>query len=418
MIDRAREVISRWRRRFRDDLKASTDASFLTAPRFFGLIYGPIDRRLPIDEALRKALARRLPAHVGWRHALGGIAYLLFMVLVITGVLLSLHYRPSSSEAYGSIQHIVTGVTFGWLVRDVHVWTATLIVIVALAHMARVFFEGAYRPPRETSWVIGLLLLFVVLAFGATGYLLPWDQWAYWTVTEVLNTVERLPLLGGVIVTALTGDAFVSGATLSRFFALHVIILPWVAFALLIFHFRMIRIHGVAPPRGASESEARGDPFFPHHLLRSFLVSVVVLAVVITLATLFPRPVGEPASSVAPPSELVSTWVIVDVALATVRFFGPWGLTFLVLLGLSMAFIPLFDRHPERRHRPVVVLGIVFFLGFAVLWLVGHQLRFTPPDVGSTTPAEVTAPPEAGPPLRDLGPRPLQPAPGESEGSQ
>jgi ubiquinol-cytochrome c reductase cytochrome b subunit len=395
-IDRMRDAFSRWRRRFRDDLKASTDASFLTAPRFLGLIYGPIDRSLPIDQALRKALAHRLPAHVGWRHALGGVAYLLFMVLVVSGVLLSLHYRPSAEEAYGSIQHIVNGVTFGWLVRDVHVWSATLIVIVALAHMARVFFDGAYKPPRETSWLIGLLLLFVVIAFGATGYLLPWDQWAYWTVTEVLGTIERLPVLGGVVVTALTGDAFVSGATLSRFFALHVIILPWVAFALLIFHFRMIRRHGVAPVQGKAESQTEGQPFFPHHLLRSFLVSVVVLAIVITLATLFPRPLAELASPVEPPGELVSTWVVVDVSLALIRFFGPWGFTLFTLLGLSMALIPLFDRHPERRHRPVTVLGVVFFVGFAILWLVGHQLRFAGPDVGVPTPTEIAEPVSSG----------------------
>ncbi len=395
VIDRARNVLSRWRRRFRDDLKASTDASFLTAPRFFGLLYGPIDRSLPIDQALRKALAHRLPAHVGWRHALGGIAYLLFMVLVVTGVLLSLHYRPSSEEAYGSIQHIVNGVTFGWLVRDVHVWSATLIVIVVLAHMARVFFDGAYKPPRETSWLIGLLLLFVVIAFGATGYLLPWDQWAYWTVTEVLSTVERLPVLGGVIVTALTGDVFVSGATLSRFFALHVIILPWIAFALLIFHFRLIRTQGVAPPRKAVGSDTLGVPFFPYHLLRLFLVSVVVLAIVISLATLFPRPLAELASPVEPPSELVSTWVVVDVSLALIRFFGPWGFTLFTLLGLSMALIPLFDRHPERRHRPVTALGVVFFVGFAILWLVGHQLRFSGPDVGAPLPTEIAKPVES-----------------------
>jgi quinol-cytochrome oxidoreductase complex cytochrome b subunit len=396
VIDRARDVLARWRRRFRADLKASTDASFLTAPRFFGLLYGPIDRSLPIDKALRKALAHRLPAHVGWRHALGGVAYLLFMVMVITGVLLSLHYRPSSEEAYGSIQHIVTGVTFGWLVRDVHVWSATLIVIVVLAHMARVFFEGAYKPPRETSWLIGLMLLFVVLAFGATGYLLPWDQWAYWTVTEVLNTVAVFPLLGRLIVAAVTGDAFVSGATLSRFFALHVIILPWIAFALLIFHFRLIRTQGIAPPRGAVGSDALGVPFFPHHLLRLFLVTVVVLAIVITLATLFPRPLAEPASPVEPPGELVSTWVVMDVSLALIRFFGPWGFALFTLLGLSMAFIPLFDRHPERHHRPITVLGVVFFVGFAILWLVGHQLRFAHPDVGAPTPTEIAEPAQTG----------------------
>ena len=108
----------------------------------------------------------------------------------------------------------------GWLVRDLHVWSANLIVIALLAHMARVFFAGAYKPPRETNWLVGLLLLFVVLGFGATGYLLPWDQWAYWTVTEVLDTASRVPVLS-LGVDLLRGDVIVSGATLGRFFAWH-----------------------------------------------------------------------------------------------------------------------------------------------------------------------------------------------------
>jgi len=196
---------------------SATDASLLSSLRFLGLLYGRIDRTLPIDQALRKAWARRLPSYVGWRHSFGGIAYLLFMVLVVTGVLLSFYYRPSIEEAYASVQYISTEVPFGWLFRDMHVWSANLIVLAILAHMARVFFTGAYRPPRETSWLIGVLLLFIVLAFGGTGYLLPWDQWAYWTTTEVMNVVRRTPIVGGTLAGFLTGDVFVSGATLSRF---------------------------------------------------------------------------------------------------------------------------------------------------------------------------------------------------------
>ena len=182
-----------WLTQFWNDLKASTDAGLLGVARFLGLLYGPIDRHVPIDQSLRKSLSYRLPSYVGWRHALGGITYLLFIVLVITGVLLSFYYRPSPQEAYPSIQYIVSEVPMGWLVRDLHVWSANLIVVALLAHMARVFFAGAYKPPRETNWVIGLLLLFVALTFGATGYLLPWDQWAYWTVTEVLDTLSSAP---------------------------------------------------------------------------------------------------------------------------------------------------------------------------------------------------------------------------------
>ncbi len=363
------------------DLKASTDPALLGVARFLGLLYGPIDRTLPIDQAAKKALRRRLPAFVGWHHALGGITYLLFIVLVVTGVLLSFYYRPSVQEAYPSIQYVVSEVPLGWLVRDLHVWSANLIVIAIMAHMARVFFSGTYKPPRETNWLAGLLLLLVVLAFGGTGYLLPWDQWAYWTTTEVLDTMSRMPLLG-ILASVLQGDAVVSGATLSRFFAWHVIILPWIAFALLLLHFSLLRKHGVAPPPGGTEKPDDGVPFFPNHLLRAFIVGVLVLAVAISLAALFPRPVGDPANPFELPSELVSSWVVVDVSLALIRYLGVWGFTLFTLLGIALALLPIFDRKPERRlrRRPVLLaLGTLFFAGFLVAWLVGHQLRSLPP---------------------------------------
>src|SRR5574342_85410 len=151
MAGPVRTAIARWATQFWGDLKASTDAGLLGVLRFLGLLYGPIDARLPIDQAFRKTLGYRLAPYVGWRHALGGMAYLLFIILVVTGVLLSVHYRPSAPEAYPSIQHIVSNVTLGWLVRDLHVWAASLLVLAVLAHMARVFFDGAYKPPRETN---------------------------------------------------------------------------------------------------------------------------------------------------------------------------------------------------------------------------------------------------------------------------
>ncbi len=416
MIGRARRAVSRWLAQSWVDLKASTDASLLGILRFVGLLYGPIDRHLRIDQALRKALRYRLAGHVGWRHAFGGITYLLFIVLVVTGVLLSFYYRPSAEEAYRSIQHIVSRVSLGWLIRDVHVWSANLIVIAALAHMARVFLEAAYKPPRETNWLVGLLLLFVVLAFGATGYLLPWDQWAYWTVTEALDAVAGLPVVGGAVVEVLTGDVLISGATLSRFFALHVVVLPWIALGLLVLHFTMIRKHGVAPPRDPQASSETGIAFFPNQLLRSFIVSVFVLAVVVTLAVLYPRPVGEPANPYSVPQELVSTWVPVDVSIALIRYLGSWGFTFFTLLGLSLALLPLFDRRPERRlrHRPVVVaLGLTFLLGFATAWLAGRQLRSMPPTArpGPEVLEERVRPAAPGLPLPEIGPAPLRPAP-------
>lgn len=405
-----------WGRRIRADLAASTDASLLSVLRFLGLLYGPVDHRLPINEAFRKALRYRLPAHVTWRHALGGIVYLLFMVLVVTGVLLAIYYRPSTQEAYPSIQRIVTGVRFGWLIRDLHVWAASMIVIAALAHMARVFVEGVYKPPRETNWLVGVTLLFLLLAFGATGYLLPWDQWAYWTVTELLHTVAVAPLVGPLLSRALTGDVIVSGATLSRHFALHVIVLPWLTFWLLALHFALLRKHGIAPPMAPPASGRPGVPFFPHHLLRSFVVAVLVLAVVISAAALFPRPVGDPANPYELPESLVSTWVPVEVSLGLVRYLTPWGFLAFALIGAGLALLPLFDRDPARalRLRPrAVALGLVFLLGFVGAWIAGRAVRTPSPDLrpaAEVLERETLPGSEPGLRLPDVGPTPERPA--------
>ena len=412
MIGRLWSAVSAWMRQVWEDLKASTDTSLLGLARFFGLLYGPIDRHLRIDQALRKAWSYRLPGHVNWRHALGGITYLLFLVLIVTGVLLSFYYRPSAQEAYQSIQHIVSEVRFGWLMRNLHVWTANLIVIAVLAHMARVFFAGAYKPPRETNWLVGLLLLGTVLAFGASGYLLPWDQWAYWSVTEVLNALDRVPVVRHVVAIVLKGDVIVSGATLSRYFAIHVIILPWIALVLLGFHFTMLRKHGIAPPKYPPEVEKPGVPFFPHHLLRTLLISVLVLSVAVSLAALYPRPVADQASAFELPDQLVSSWVPVSVSLALIRYMGTWGFVGFSLLGLAMALLPLVDRGPERRlrKRPIVaVLGFTFFIGYLVLWVVGRQLGSLPPSA-PVEPAAMEEP--AGPPvpLPEIGPSPVRPA--------
>ncbi len=409
-------AVGQWVRRSWTDLKASTDASLLTALRFVGLLYGRIDHRLPIDQAFRKALRYRLSRHAGWKHALGGITYLLLIILVVTGVLLSFYYRPSAEEAYPSIQHIVSGARLGWLMRGLHVWAANFIVVAILAHMARVFFGAAYKPPRETNWLVGLVLLFTVVAFGATGYLLPWDQGAYWTVTEGLDVTSRTPVVGGLLASVLRGDPIVSGATLSRFFALHVIVLPWVALALLGLHFGLVRKHGIAPPPGAGDSGAasprddpEGVPFFPNQLMRSVAVAVVVVAIAATAAAVYPRPVGDPADPARPPEVLMSTWIVADVSRALVYYTDGWGPAVLALMGLLLAVLPLFDRKPERalRRRPLMAgLGAIFLTALVVAWVAGWRLRFEPVSAsGELTPYQQPA--AGAPPGQPLPQLPL-----------
>ncbi len=370
-----RQRIAAWFGHVRDDVKQSADPGLLGALRVFGLLYGKIDRTVPIDQSLRQSWSRRLPANVSWKHAFGGIAYFLFMILVVSGVLLTFYYRPSVDEAYQSIQFIVSEAPFGWLLRDMHVWAASLIVVALLAHMARILFDGAYRTPRETSWWVGLGLFAVVILFGVTGYLLPWDQWAYWATAEFTAGIEGIPLVGGLIAMFMRGDRIVSSATLSRFFALHVIVLPWLAFGLISMHFVIVRGQGIAGAERAPEGE--GTPFYPNHLLRIIVTSVFLLAVVGSLAALFPRPVGDPATPFYAPDELVSTWVLVDVTVALLRFIGPAGVLLALLLVTVVALVPLFDRKTETdlKRRPVVaILGLLLFGGFILAWVVGHQV--------------------------------------------
>lgn len=400
MPERLWEALKRWPGRFWTDLKASTDASLLGVLRFLGWIYGPIEQRASIGDAFRAALRHRLPAHVGARHALGGITYLLLMMLVVTGVLLSFYYRPSAQEAAHSVQHIVSGVRLGWLIRDVHLWSANLLVVAVIAHLLQVFIDASYKPPRETNWLAGMLLLLVTFAFGVTGYLLPWDQWAYWTVTEQLEHLGRIPLVGGLLVELLRGDPVVSGATLSRFFAWHVILLPWMAMGLLMLHFALVRKHGIAAPAEAPDAPmARTVPFFPDHLLRAFAVSVLVIAVTVTAAVLFPRDVLAEADPARPPATLGATWIMADVIRGLTYRLGAWGMGLFLVASIALALLPVFDRDPERRwreRRVALTLAAVFVLGFVGAWVYGRSLRDDPPR-GATPPVTLHQLPAAEP---------------------
>lgn len=356
-------------------LGSIADASLLRVPRFFGLVYGPIDDELPIRDAWRKSRNRRIPAQAGWWYAMGGATYFLFMMLIVTGVMLSGYYRPSIAEAYPSLQYLEAEVTFGWLVRGVHYWAANLVIFMVMAHFLRAFVTAAYRTPRETNWLIGLLLLLTLLGFGMTGYLLPWDQWAYWATSHELDALSRIPLFGGTIVGVLRADDFVSGATLSRFFSFHVIVLPWAALLLLVLHFQLVRKHGISTPRG--RAPIPGEPFFPNHMLRQLIVALLCIGVVVSLAALRPRPFSGPADGFNPPETLQVLWFPLAVSRAASHYLGGFGLVFLLVVFASMALVPLAFRAHERnmlRRTVRTVIAIVLVLVLTTLGILGQRL--------------------------------------------
>lgn len=213
-----------------------------------GFAYGELDRRLDLKEALEAVLKKPVPKHVNFFFCFGGITFLCFLMQVITGILLLFYYKPTPSDAYASVIHITNVVPFGWLIRSVHFWSANFMISFIFLHMIRVFVSKAYQEPRDFNWVIGVMLLCITLGFGFTGYLLPWNQLSYWATTVGTEIPGAIPVIGPHIRLILRGGMDVSGETLIRFFALHVVVLPAVAVIFLMLHFLIIKRQGISEP--------------------------------------------------------------------------------------------------------------------------------------------------------------------------
>jgi quinol-cytochrome oxidoreductase complex cytochrome b subunit len=209
----------------------------------FKKLYAWFEERLDLH-GLYKALLDRPEPKGNWWNTLGSASLFLFVMQAITGILLSVYYTPSPDHAYDSIQYIMTGVAFGWLIRGIHHWGASLMVIVVFIHMIRVFVTASYKYPRELNWMIGVGLLILTLGMGFTGYLLPWNQKAYWATTVGTSIAGTVPWVGPIIEKALRGGPELSALTLSRFFAAHIWMLPAALGILIGIHLYLIIKHG------------------------------------------------------------------------------------------------------------------------------------------------------------------------------
>ena len=202
-----------------------------------------LDERLGLNDLYKNILDRPEPKG-NWWNTLGSASLFLFLLQGVTGIFLAVYYTPSPDHAYDSIQYIMTGVAFGWLIRGIHHWGATLMVVVVFVHMLRVFVTASYKYPRELTWVIGVCLLILTLGMGFTGYLLPWNQQAYWATTVGTSIAGTVPFLGPFIQRALRGGTDLSALTLSRFFAAHIWIFPALLAGLIGVHLYLIIKHG------------------------------------------------------------------------------------------------------------------------------------------------------------------------------
>ena len=219
-----------------------------------------LEERSGLVGATKYFLFRKVPGDISWAHTLGSATLTAFLVQAVTGVVLAMYYKPHPDTAYESIQYITNEVTLGWLVRGMHRWGASVFIILMFFHMARVFLYGAYKYPRELNWIIGVLLLFLGMMEGFTGYLLPWDQTAYWATVVGINLQGTGPFLGPFLVNVLSGGADIGVDTLSRFYAIHMLLLPGAIFALIGLHLWIVIKLGVSSPPWSPEAAGSDRP--------------------------------------------------------------------------------------------------------------------------------------------------------------
>lgn len=259
-----------------------------------------LDDRLGLSTIRELMDHKTVPVHSATRwYYFGGITLFLFGIQVLTGILLLFYYRPTVAEGFDSVRFIMTRVQFGWLIRSIHSWSANLLIFVAFVHMFSVVFTHAYRPPRELTWASGIALLGLMLGFGFSGYLLPWNQISYFATKVGTDVAGSAPWIGGAIARILRGGEDVGAATLTRFFALHVLVLPLIAALLIGMHVLLVQKNGMSTPPWIAEGRVRHIKFFPNFFLREAMVWYGALAVLGALAAIFPWQLGEKADPFA-----------------------------------------------------------------------------------------------------------------------
>jgi len=357
----AREKGARW-------LRSGAGAGRRLGARFAEL--------LPVDwELVRHAGAEPVPYHLKkWWFALGGTPMYLFLVQLVTGIMLTFYYVPSPEEAYASVETITTGVRFGWFIRSIHMWSANLMIVAVFLHMFRVYFTRAYREPRQLNWMVGFLLLATTLTFGFTGYSLVYEQLSFWGATVATNLAAAVPLVGDWLGWFLRGGPEVGEQTLTRFFILHIGILPTAILALLGLHVYLIRTHGVTELHFEGEERTERDRFFrfwPEHVTTELAIGVFLMYVLTLLALVFPADLGEPADPTTTPEHIKPEWYFYFNFRLLKLFSLRTSVVLTLALGAVAFFWPFIDGWLERRTRHAdaiaVGVGLVAILGFLVL---------------------------------------------------
>lgn len=338
------------------------------------LVRNWIGERLPVSGQQFKELTNEpVPYHLKrWWFALGGTPAYLFIVQIFTGILLAFYYEASPAVAFESVEYITREVAFGWFIRSVHKWAATLMIAAVILHQIRVFFTGAYRRPREINWLVGMSLLLCTLMTGFTGYSLVFEQLSYWGATVGANIADTTPLIGGFLKNMmLAGDSY-NEATLSRFFILHAAVLPVTMVVLIAIHITVIRLQGVTEFQFKDETGTTPKTFnfFPDHLYTEIIIGLILMVLLSALATIFPATMGSPADPLQTPEVIKPEWFFY-VAFRWLKLFGGTvavlSMGFIVFVMFAWPFIDGLIRKKTRYQEASVWIGIAGALAVIAL---------------------------------------------------
>ncbi len=354
-----------------------------------------LHQRLPVVGLLYDTLMIPTPKNLNWMWIWGIVLTFCLALQIITGIVLVMHYNPSTDGAFASIEHIMRNVNGGWAIRYLHMNGASLFFIAVYAHMFRGLYYGSYKAPREITWIIGMLIYLAMMATGFLGYVLPWGQMSFWGATVITGLFGAIPGIGEPIQTWLLGGPAVDNATLNRFFSLHYL-LPFVIAGLVIVHIWAFHTTGNNNPTGVevrrgSKEEAEKDtvPFWPYFVIKDLFALVVILAIFAAIVGFMPNYLGHPdnyieANPLATPAHIVPEWyylpfyailraITFDFLFLDAKFLGV-----LCMFGaiFVMALAPWLDTSSVRsgRYRPMFKWWFwLLIVDFFVLMWCGSQ---------------------------------------------
>lgn len=351
-------------------------------------LMGWIDDRLPVTQTYEKHMSKYYaPKNFNFWYFFGVISMLMLVNQILTGVWLTMNFTPSAEAAFASVEYIMRDVEWGWLIRYMHSTGATFFFVAVYLHMMRALLYGSYQKPRELIWIFGMLIYLLLMAEAFMGYVLPWGQMSYWGAQVIISLFGAIPVIGEDLTTWIRGDFLISGATLNRFFALHVIALPLVIVALVVLHLLALHEVGSNNPDGVDIKKhldengkpLDGVPFHPYYTVHDMVGIVVFLMVFCSVMFFFPEGNGfmleypnfEPANGLKTPEHIAPVWYF--GAFYTILRAVPDKLLGVIAMGAAIAILfvlPWLDKSPVRSWRYKGMFSRILLPTFAIVFLI------------------------------------------------